>query len=249
MRRHELIFRALKRRYSLGRPRYSFRFLWYGGATFTMLLFILLLISSGLMYFYYQKCQMQGRELEKWRAGIKVREDKALVTTTKSASGSMMSALRDRIIGMPAPQSQAMTQTAKDDQPSAKAEPAVNPSPKSEPAVSRAQPPASARDVSASGGAKRTEVAEVPRTPDSKWTQPENDAPESAQPQQEAAAARPASQGATVNVKIPGRTTSFQPATARTASAKPTTEKSAQRRPPAPTQDDIGNLLLSQTGD
>jgi hypothetical protein len=39
-----------------------------------MLLFLLLLISSGLMYFYFQKSRQLEHELEKWRGGIKVRE-------------------------------------------------------------------------------------------------------------------------------------------------------------------------------
>lgn len=48
-----------------------------GGATFTLLLFCLLLVSSGFMYFYFMRARMLERELEKWRSGVKVRESTA----------------------------------------------------------------------------------------------------------------------------------------------------------------------------
>jgi outer membrane biosynthesis protein TonB len=75
MRRHLLLYRALKRRHRMARPRFSLRILWYGGATFSMFLFILMLLSSGLMYYYFQKCKFQERELVRWRTGVKVREE------------------------------------------------------------------------------------------------------------------------------------------------------------------------------
>lgn len=95
MRRHWQVFRTLRRRYALSRPRYSLRYWWYGGATFTMLLFTLLLVSTGLMYFYYQKCQIQSRELEKWRSGIKVPQQPIITRVTKPKE--------ENIPGMPAP--------------------------------------------------------------------------------------------------------------------------------------------------
>jgi hypothetical protein len=55
-----------------------------GGALFTMVLFLLLLITSGLMYFYFMKARMLERELEQWRAGIKVQETTRLVKTGES---------------------------------------------------------------------------------------------------------------------------------------------------------------------
>lgn len=108
MRRHTLVFRALKKRFRLTRPRYSLRVLLYGGATFTMLLFVLLLMSSGLMYFYFEKSRRLERELVKWRAGMKTYEEPALVTTTKppirDTVQNLTATLRTKIIGMPEPE-------------------------------------------------------------------------------------------------------------------------------------------------
>lgn len=120
MRRHTLLFRALKKRYALSRPRYSLRCLWFGGATFTMLIFTLLLITSGLMYFYYQKCQIQQRELEKWRAGIKVPQPAVLTRVSKPD-------VPQTIAGMPAPAKVA-------------SKPAKTPTPKPEPTTAAEEP-------------------------------------------------------------------------------------------------------------
>lgn len=49
-----------------------------------MLLFLLLLVTSGLMYFYFMKSRMLERELEQWRAGVKVQETTRLVKTAES---------------------------------------------------------------------------------------------------------------------------------------------------------------------
>ncbi|MCX7017692.1 MAG: hypothetical protein WCK47_13415 [bacterium] len=73
-----------------------------GGATFTMLLFFLLIVSSGLMYFYFMRCRNLERELERWRAGMKTREDVQLVTTTKEPPPPPVP-VKDKTLGMPAP--------------------------------------------------------------------------------------------------------------------------------------------------
>jgi hypothetical protein len=49
-----------------------------------MLLFLLLLVTSGLMYFYFMKSRMLERELEQWRTGVKVQETTRLVKTAES---------------------------------------------------------------------------------------------------------------------------------------------------------------------
>lgn len=103
MRRHVMLFRSMKRRYRLVRPKYSLRVLWYGGTTFTMLVFSLLLVTSGLMYFYFNKCRVQERELEKWRAGLKVEKPaKAQASPTQKIKG-VVSAVGDSLRSMPKP--------------------------------------------------------------------------------------------------------------------------------------------------
>lgn len=105
MRRHVMLFRALKKRYRLSRPRYSFRALWYGGATFSMMLFLALLFTSGLMYFYFQKSRSDERELARWRTGVKAREEEKAKPVVAAAEKPKSAArLRENLPGMPAPQ-------------------------------------------------------------------------------------------------------------------------------------------------
>jgi hypothetical protein len=56
-----------------------------GGATFTLLIFILLLISSGLMYYYFHRCQVLEIEVAKWKSGVKEREPETAVVATPKA--------------------------------------------------------------------------------------------------------------------------------------------------------------------
>lgn len=81
-------------------PKYASRAaVSHGGATFTMLLFLLLLVSSGLMYFYFQRCLTLEREVSLWKKGVKSRED---TTSAKSEKSVLETAKEygDKIIGV-----------------------------------------------------------------------------------------------------------------------------------------------------
>ncbi|MBX7245967.1 MAG: hypothetical protein K1X53_10750 [Candidatus Sumerlaeaceae bacterium] len=64
-----------------------------GGATFTMLLMFLLLVSSGLMYFYYMRCRELQSELQNWRSGKKVPSSQPLVPVVKAGGDSAAGAV------------------------------------------------------------------------------------------------------------------------------------------------------------
>jgi hypothetical protein len=197
MRRHLLVFRTLKRRYALSRPRYSLRYWWYGGATFTMLLFTLLLVSSGLMYFYYMKCQIQSRELDKWRSGIKVPQQPVVTRVTKPKE--------ENIPGMPAPGKVTSTEKTVASVPEpvkTPAPPPPEPETKATPKVAEVQDaPARTPDTKKIASAPEAK-AQPTQAPTKRISSVYDAPPESANP-----GARPKSASPAIRVKVPPRAT------------------------------------------
>lgn len=81
------------RRFSLSTPR-------RGHALFTMFIFLLLLISCSLMYYYFQRSQRQQRELDIWRAGRTPTQSE--LASTISTVGDFTTAFRDSVTSLPA---------------------------------------------------------------------------------------------------------------------------------------------------
>lgn len=74
-----------------------------GGATFTMVIFLLLLISTGFMYYFFQKSRALERELTAWRSGSKeaVEVDNTGSDDQTRSVGGYVTAMRDKIMGNP----------------------------------------------------------------------------------------------------------------------------------------------------
>ena len=81
------------RRFSLSASR-------RGNALFTMFIFLLLLISCSLMYYYFQRSQRQQRELDIWRAGRTPTQSE--LAGTISTVGDFTTAFRDSVTSLPA---------------------------------------------------------------------------------------------------------------------------------------------------
>ncbi|MGI8906567.1 MAG: hypothetical protein ACR2IE_08770 [Candidatus Sumerlaeaceae bacterium] len=80
-----------------------------GGATFTLLIFVLLLISTGLMYYYFHRCRVLEAEVTKWKSGLKEREAPVQVAAPVVVQTKKKETLRDfaanlgaRLTGTPA---------------------------------------------------------------------------------------------------------------------------------------------------
>jgi hypothetical protein len=165
-----------------------------GGATFTLLLFVLLLISAGLMYFYFQRCRVLEAELTRWRQGTKARTDAPLQTITAEPEPAVSSA--DPTLGMPAPPAPKETPetTARASAPPKTAEPktaepkATEPMPAppaaTEPSTDHAVIPATAQTPVPDVDAKRV-------TAPPSGGAPSGAAPASASPQRDKTVAKP----------------------------------------------------------
>ena len=237
MRRHVSLSCFWVRRFLLLRPRFFFHSRVRGGATFTMFLFVLLLICAGFMYFYYQKCQALDRELVRLRGGEPVTREHKVTTVSRTPLSDVASAMRDRLLATPVARRSPVPQAAVPEDEQAKAEAPVPDARSTQGAPRKVRVAEATPETDALASPKPRErngiaqAAEETETANRSGDVPESAAPGDSQP-----------------AKTPSRVTRpASPAKSKpTAAVKVKVPKRAPATKPASTGDDFGDVLRMQ---
>jgi hypothetical protein len=199
-----------------------------------MLLFVLLLISTGFMYFYYQKCQAQDRELTRLRSGEPAPQEQKMTTVSRSPLRDVANAMRDRLIATPAVRRTPAVQAEPPQREKVQAEPPETASRPPDPASTRVKVAEATPEPDAIETQKRREkngIAQASDSGEARTGPAREDTPESAAPD---------------DPKAPKATTR----STRTTKPKPTPAVKVKipKRTPAPkaaSTDDVENVLRS----